>query len=267
MAADDFLRAFHQRHPGVTTRAYARGRAPDGRSSYEILRDAVPAAARVLDLGCGDGFLLELLAPRAAALIGVDLSAAELALARARPALAAAHLVEASADRLPLADSSVDACVSHLAFTLMSAPDAVAREVARVLVPGGLLATIVGGGPAADHSAAAPEAFDAFLALAAPRLGGTPRLGDPRARHRAGLDAILGPAGFGPVAYQRVVIDLGGRVDEVWATLSTLYELAPLAAPALAALRADFERLAASLAVGGRVPCAMAVGVVTTVRR
>ena len=261
MDADDFLRDFHRRHPGVTTRAYARGRAADGRSSYEILRDAVPTGARVLDLGCGDGFLLELFAPCAAELVGVDLSAAELALARARPALAGARLVEASADRLPLADAGVDACVSHLAFTLMSSVDAVAREAARVLVPGGVFATVVGGGPAADHPG---EAFDAFLALAAPRLGGTPRLGDPRTRHVAGLDAILGPAGFGPVAYQRIVIDLGGTIDEVWATLATLYELASLDAASLAALRTDFDGLAVSLAVGDRVPCAMAVGVAVT---
>ena len=260
---DAFLRAFHGRHPGCTTAAYARGRAPDGRSSYEILADLVPPAATVLDLGCGDGHLLELLARAPArTLIGVDLSDAELAAARRRPALARAVLLGGDAAALPVADASIDACVSHLAFTLMTDPVAVAAEVARVLRPGGVFATVVGGSPAADHPG---EAFDAFLALAAPRLpraSTTPRLGDPRVRHAAGLDTILGPAGFAPVVFERVVIDLGGTVDEVWATLSTLYELAPLSPAELAALRRELDALAVTLAdQRGRVACAIAVGV------
>ncbi|MFI0908115.1 methionine biosynthesis protein MetW [Streptomyces sioyaensis] len=61
---EEFLRAFHAAHPSVTVQAMAHGRAEDGRSSYEILRDRVSACDRVLDLGCGDGLLLELLAER-----------------------------------------------------------------------------------------------------------------------------------------------------------------------------------------------------------
>lgn len=76
------LQASHAEHPAVTAEAFGAGRAPDGRSSYEILGDRVAAGGRVLDLGCGDGRLLELLARRAAR--GVDLSAHSLTLARRR---------------------------------------------------------------------------------------------------------------------------------------------------------------------------------------
>ncbi|MGV9852588.1 methionine biosynthesis protein MetW [Streptomyces sp. NPDC003442] len=46
----------------MTAEAFGRGRAPDGRSSYELLCDRVAGSRRVLDLGCGDGLLLEFLA-------------------------------------------------------------------------------------------------------------------------------------------------------------------------------------------------------------
>ncbi len=39
----------------MTAEAFGRGRAPDGRSSYELLCDRVAGSRRVLDLGCGDG--------------------------------------------------------------------------------------------------------------------------------------------------------------------------------------------------------------------
>lgn len=57
-AQEAFLRAFHAERPAVTAHAFADGRGPDGRSSYEILRDRVAGARRVLDPGCGDGVLL-----------------------------------------------------------------------------------------------------------------------------------------------------------------------------------------------------------------
>ncbi|NJP72593.1 methyltransferase domain-containing protein [Streptomyces sp. C1-2] len=80
-----FLQVFRAEHPAVTAEAFGAWRAPDGRASYEILCDRVAAAGRVLDLGCDDGHLLELLARRTGVrLTGVDLSAHSLTLARRR---------------------------------------------------------------------------------------------------------------------------------------------------------------------------------------
>ncbi|MCM2426396.1 class I SAM-dependent methyltransferase [Streptomyces sp. RKAG337] len=302
-AEESFLRAFHAEHPAVTSRSLARGRDAAGRSSYRILSDLVAGHRRVLDLGCGDGFLLEQVAEAGAApaadegaaaagageapagdegsaavavpvrddpvagreLAGVDLSPDDLALARRRPALAGATLLEARAQDLPFPGDHFDACVSHMALMLMNDVDRVAAELARVLAPGGLLALALGGG------AAGGEAYELFSALTGPVVDAVPdtqripRLGDRRTRDRAGLDAILTPAGFAPVGWETVRIDLSGSLEDVWVTLSALYDLGPLSREATNALRETFTAGAASLALpDGTIPCAMNMRIATT---
>jgi len=96
----------------------------------------------ILDLACGAGAYLKDLAaafPRSR-LIGADLSGAYLEEARRRSRVKA--LVQANAERLPLADASVD-CVSAI-YLFHELPrrvrTRVAAEIARVLKSGGLLA-------------------------------------------------------------------------------------------------------------------------------
>lgn len=93
--AELYLQDFHQRQVGVTPAAFAHlpamslASSASYASSYAMLAGLVPdmdTPQTVLDLGCGDGHLLALLAARQQPqlqLIGVDMSAAELAAARA----------------------------------------------------------------------------------------------------------------------------------------------------------------------------------------
>ncbi|MFH8474515.1 class I SAM-dependent methyltransferase [Streptomyces sp. NPDC018000] len=260
-----FLRAFHAEHPAVTAETLGRGRASDGRSSYELLCDRVAGCRRVLDLGCGDGLLLELLAQGdRRELAGLDLSPQSLALARRRAALSGARLEEGRAQALPFATDSFDACVSHMALMLMGEIEQVVAEVARVLSPGGVLACVLGGG------AFGGEAYDRFLGLLRETIEEVsvsqriPALGDRRTRSREGLDEVLVPAGFAAVDWETVPIDLSGPVEQVWAAVSGLYDLGPLDGAAVGRLRdAFFAEVRDMTTSEGTIPCAFKVHIAT----
>ncbi len=86
---------------------------------------------RLLDVGCGGGAHAVELAAHAWSVTGVDVSAAQLELARAR----GVDVVEADAAELPFDDASFDAAVSMFTHTDVDDFGAVMREVARVLRP------------------------------------------------------------------------------------------------------------------------------------
>jgi SAM-dependent methyltransferase len=266
-AAEAFLRDFHNRTPGRQSVKMEAAPLADGRTSYQLLAAEVAGARRVLDLGCADGALLEVLAAGGAEeLAGIDLAEGELAFARRRPALARADLRQGRAQELPFADHAFDAVVSHMALMLMHDVEQVAAEAARVLAPGGRLAVAVGGGSVQG------EAMSLFLDLArpyfkaAPPERSMPRLGDRRTRDRAGLDELLTPAGFEPVGWQTVVVDLGGTPEHVWtATVDAFYDMVVLSDDQTARLRAEFLTAATSLLDrDGRIPSGMRINVATT---
>lgn len=260
-AQEAFLQAFHAERPAVTAEALGASRAPDGRTSYELLSARVAGRDRVLDLGCGDGLLLEVLARDAGRrLAGVDLSSPALTLARQRPALAEARLAVGRAQQLPFADGTFDACACHMALMLMGEIEQVAAEIARVLSPDGRFAWVIGGGGVGDEAYAR---FTALLRAAlrdVPAAQQIPRLGDVRTRSRAGLEAILGQAGFDRWEWESVPLDLSGPVEQVWAAVSGVYDLGPLDPPLVARLRTEFLAEVRELtAPDGTVPCGFTV--------
>ena len=96
------------------------------------------AVSSVLDLGCGTGRFSTALANQYdASVIGVDPSEKMLAQARKKIGDSTVSYVRASAERIPLADKSVDMVFMSMVLHHLTDWNAVARECRRVLsVPG-----------------------------------------------------------------------------------------------------------------------------------
>ncbi|QDG53955.1 methyltransferase domain-containing protein [Persicimonas caeni] len=227
------LQTFHQRHAGATTKTLARGRTESGRSSYEMLCSVATSAERgatVLDLACGDGFLLELVHEQLpdARLIGVDVSDAELEAARARLALCEPELLNARAQELPLADASIDVVLCHMSLMLMEEVEEVVAEIGRVLRPGGVVGLIVSDG---SWPAGIGRTFKCLMKDAVAQFGGAcPRLGDNRTRTEEGLLSLFGrKTGFeARTPPQSLTLELDADTEQVWESLSLMYNFAAL---------------------------------------
>ena len=118
--------------------ANARFVAELGAPVVELL--APVAGERILDLGCGDGFLTKQLADLRCAVVGVDASAAQVAAARKLGL--DAHV--ADAQRLPF-EREFDAVFSNATLHWMKDPDAAIEGVWRALKPGGRFVGECGG--------------------------------------------------------------------------------------------------------------------------
>ncbi len=104
---------------------------------------APPKNLQWLDVGCGNGAFTEVLIARCspASVIGVDPSEGQLAYARGRPGAKRAEFRLADAQALPFPDKSFDAATMALVLVFIPDPVKAARELARVVRPGGVVAT------------------------------------------------------------------------------------------------------------------------------
>lgn len=241
--AERFLQDFHQRRPGTTSAAFAHLSTSSQVSSYAALVSLIPSSSTrltVLDLACGDGYLLGLLARRqqpSLQLIGVDMSQAELDAARSTLAEEVVLLKE-RAQALSTATGSVNFVLSHLALMLMDDIEQVLAEVRRVLCDDGKLAAIVG------RSFLLGEVGTLYLDIFRPvaQQDALPHLpmGDPRTRTQEGWIELLS-AGFTGVVFEDMDVEWHPQFDELWASLSETYDVDRLTPAARAQLKERFR--------------------------
>ncbi|MDY7106206.1 MAG: class I SAM-dependent methyltransferase [Actinomycetota bacterium] len=100
----------------------------------------------VVELGCGTAYVSAWCAQRGARPVGVDLTPAQLATARAMQRRHGLEfpLVRADGECVPLADGSFDLAINEYGAVLWCDPDRWLAEAARLLRPGGELRMLTG---------------------------------------------------------------------------------------------------------------------------
>ena len=147
-----------------------------GRESLVLERLPLDGA-RVIDIGCGEGWLTHLVAPKSVTTVGIDPSAIALERAHAANGDCNGSFIQASADDLPLDSASVDLAIFY--NSLHHVPEAIQdkalAETARVLSPGGLLCIVEPEArgscyelfrPIDDESAVYTTSYNLLLAMA-----------------------------------------------------------------------------------------------------
>lgn len=224
-----YLQDFHQRVAGATSAAFAGFPAKtvsrEYRSSYDVLASLAletPVPKTVLDVACGDGHLLRLLADssRQLQLIGVDMSQGELDIARAT---LPDHvlLLKERAQEMSVATGSVDIVLSHMALMLMDEIEQVLREIHRVLAPGGTLAAMVG------RKFLLGEVNKVFLEILIPiAKEDLPPLafGDRRTGTIEGWTELL-HADFDDLHFEDVDVPWNPTTHELWNSLVETYDI------------------------------------------
>lgn len=243
------LREVHRRLPGMTSAFCSRHATSQGQTSYQVLAETAVLAARaldrpadVLDLACGDGYLIELCLRQLGeemTIIGVDMAEGELDVARQRLTGWNARLCVGLAQSLPLPAASVDAALCHLAFMLMVPVEPVVQELARVLRPGGIFSAVVGSTLTPTPSGADDHELDTqrelwrqigvtlrqFWQDEYPQLQTDGRAGDSRAMTIDGWEELFRPeTGFtGDLEIQEFEILVKESAEGIWGFFKDTY--------------------------------------------
>jgi SAM-dependent methyltransferase len=129
---------------GIRAPAWDSRFGDDGPAYAAAVRDAgVPARGVVADVGCGTGRALPSLRDAVGpggTVLGIDVTPEMLEVARERAAASGAALLLADAERLPLADATLDALLAAGLVGHLADPVTGLTELARVTRPGGVLA-------------------------------------------------------------------------------------------------------------------------------
>ena len=175
---------------------------------------AAPKDLSWLDVGSGNGTFTEVLITRCAptAVQGIDPSEAQIAYARTRDAAKLAHFDTGDAQSLSFGEASFDVATMALVISFIPDQDKAVREMARVVLPGGWVATymwdIPGGGLPQEPFRTAAKA----LGLSVP-----PPITGSEVTQRDGLHALWERAGLEDIETRRIDVQVTYTdFDDFW---------------------------------------------------
>ena len=232
----------------------------------------IEPGAAVLDVACGTGVVTRLAARAAGsagAVTGVDIGAPMLAVARSQPAEAGSAPItylEGRALELPLGDSSFDVATCHHGFQFFPDREAAAREIHRVLRPGGRAAIACWTG--LDETPVFKAIRDSLQANVSEEAG--QMMNSPFSVPARELTELLQIAGFADVGVERVtltasfaaVADFGAAVIAA-GPIAGIFDQAPI--DAREAVAAAVREVATQYADGETVSFPMHSNVATGV--
>jgi len=208
-----------------------------------LARAALRPGQQVLDLGTGTGSVALSCAAHIAPdghVIGVDISPEMLALARARAsrsALPNVSFADGRAEALPVDGSSQDTVLASLSLMYVIDRAAAAREIARVLKPGGRLVAAVWAGPERADIVRLQQMAGSFAPK--PPVGG---VGPGAMADPSPFLAQLADAGVDPLVESEITEFAFEDFASAWAVLAgvTAARIEPeRLGPAMAAVRAE----------------------------
>ena len=184
---------------------------------------AISAGQEVLDVAAGTGNLALLAAAEGADVVATDLSSAQVELGRARSEAEGFDVewLVADVEALPFEDARFDCCASAFGAMLAPRPEVAAREMFRVVRPGGTVGLTVWG-----RYGSQGETFEA-LAKYAPR----PPDGVPQTRDWG--DEAIAERRLGPLASSLEM--RRRRLHWEWDSFEAMWETLQAAGPAAAA--------------------------------
>lgn len=224
--------AFDASHFGLTYRVRRR---LEARRMLSAAR-GLPPDARIVDVGCGDGFHLDLLrdyGPPGWRLEGVDLD--PRAAARARQQGLAVHLGELAA--APIEPSSVDLALCIQTVEHVADPPGLLADIRRVLRPGGRLLIVTDNTGSLDFTLAKSRHWGGYHFPRHWNLFHRPSL--ERLAAKAGLDVVQLTTMISPVNWTYSVRNL---LDD-WGAPRFWVERFSLASPVALAVFTAFDAL------------------------
>jgi ubiquinone/menaquinone biosynthesis C-methylase UbiE len=194
--------------------AYERRMGRWSRLVGEVFLDwiAAPPGLRWVDVGCGNGAFTEVLIARCkpTTVNAVDPSEGQLSYARTRPGTKLAQFRIGDAQALPYDDRSFDAATMALAISFIPDPLKAAREMMRVVRPGGPVATYMWDLPAGGIPVA-----PMYRALQS--LGITASMPGIEVTRREAMQALWEQAGFQSVETRVIRIQVAyADFDDFW---------------------------------------------------